>query len=228
MSVPLGTPFSLLGYHFKSKLLDLLCREIAALATHSEQARIRARSINIFPLVFQLSAETSTLNCCLKAASLPVSQDSLVELCIIVAQKYAHYKKSIPPSIDQRGFKVFSWNATSLPVKDPTHWKIRKLHNVVRDHIICVQETKLTQTDMRALQMLSRWAGLIAPPLALALAPAQAAQVLVLLTSALPNTRSLFFLLNQLYAPYLSLNAFLLNALIAFQMVPTLPMTMKL
>ena len=68
MSVPLDTPFSLLGYYFKSKLLNLLCREIAALATHSEQAKIRARSINIFPLVFQLSAETSTLNCCLKAA----------------------------------------------------------------------------------------------------------------------------------------------------------------
>ena len=141
MRVPLDTPFSLFGYHFKSHLLNLLRSEIAALATHSEQARIRARSINIFPLVFQLPTDSSSLTCCLTAASLPVSQDSLVELCVIVAQRYAQFKSSIPPSIDQRGFKVFSWNATSLPVKDPNHWKIRKLHNVVRDHIVCIQET---------------------------------------------------------------------------------------
>jgi exonuclease III len=56
--------------------------------------------------------------------------------------------------MDQRGFKVFSWNATSLPVRDANHWKIRKLHNVLRDHIVCIQETKLSNVDMHALQML--------------------------------------------------------------------------
>ena len=113
MNVPLNVPFSLLGYQHKSHLLSLLRREIAAFATPTAQHRIRARSINIFPLIFNLPPNNSTLVNCLTAASLDTSQHSLKDLSAIVAQRFAQYKQSIPPSIDQQASKC------SLGVQPP-------------------------------------------------------------------------------------------------------------
>jgi hypothetical protein len=153
MNVPLSVPFSILGHHNKSLLLGLLKRHLASFDS-TPRATLRARSANIFPLVFRLLPHSSTLGCCLTAAGLEPKQDSLQALSLIVAHKYVAYRSTIPPSIDQRGFKILSWNATSLPVRDPNHWKFAKLRRMLRDHIVCIQETRLSAAEMHALQML--------------------------------------------------------------------------
>jgi hypothetical protein len=108
-------------------------------------ATVIQRSLNICPI-------TTSLAHALDLLDLPVSLDSLPALFEVVAQKFLAFRLTQPPPIDQTGLRIASWNVTALaPMED--HYKCRVISNLAHDHIVCVQETKMTEQDAALLEL---------------------------------------------------------------------------
>ena len=110
------------------------------------------RAATIIQRTLNLCPTTTTLEQALTQVGLPASQNSLPDLFEAVAQRFLAFRITQPPPIDQTGLKVVSWNVTALsPSEDP--YKCRVLARLAQDHVVCVQETKMTAADATLLEM---------------------------------------------------------------------------
>jgi exonuclease III len=84
--------------------------------------------------------------------NLPIHQSSLPTVLEHIAGRFLQFRLSQPPPIDQTGLKVVSWNVTALsPLEDC--YKNRLLKALSQNHVICLQETKMTLEDANLLEL---------------------------------------------------------------------------
>jgi hypothetical protein len=153
----LQTPMALMSpTHKRSIIKDLQSAVTLLFSSDPEMYKcIRLPSIRAVTVVqrsLNLRPTTTSLAQALTLLGLLISPNSLPDLFEVVAQKFLAFRLTQPPPVDQTGLKVATWNVTALaPTED--HYKCRVLSNLARNHVVCVQETKMTAADTVLLEM---------------------------------------------------------------------------
>jgi len=165
----LSTPISLLGFDAKTSLLSELRHAVQMIVATDPSfdsfRKIRVRSVSIFAIVHGLNWTSSCLRDCLLACGLPISVEERPNMALLTARKYLEFRATLPPAIDQTGFKVCTWNVTSISLKDLTHsGKVSFLRQHGSDQLISLQETKMTCEDAGALQLLLPHVAVVSTP----------------------------------------------------------------
>ena len=109
---------------------------------------------------------------------------------------------NIIPSLDQTGFKLATWNVTAMSVSEiqTRSHKMRLLHALTKDHIVALQETKMTHEDANLLQLALPTIKVIATP-ALTIKEALSGGVALLIPTYIAEHSEVHILLDSYALP---------------------------
>jgi hypothetical protein len=127
---------------------------LASNPDYAHLSHLRVRSLSVYALALGLDEQHCNLQDLFSAAFLSASHEELPNLAALVADKFVQFRSLLPPPLDQTGFAVTSWNATSISITDRSpQGKLPVLQKHLKTGLVLVQETKLSEEEATALQL---------------------------------------------------------------------------